>query len=418
MIKRIENIMNEQFEERIISLIQTKNLTNIDLALKLAKNQKIDVDSILEKHYAFSWFSQYIRFPQTMLKYKIMALLGIKVLDLANENITRLPKEIGYLTDLEILNLSNNQLKELPNEIGHLTKLEDLSLKNNLLTNIPNSINQLTRLMYIDLSDNCISTFPKELLKLGNPSYIDEFSIANNPIQFPPKEIPGNYIEFLHWFKQKTESFFQQDKNKSEWFYDIKWKPLTEQEIDYIEKKYSITFSYQHRAFLKVLHATNKQLHKWKEGDDEVYEMNKGLCHDWLEDDENIKKYLTWPYDYSGDKWRQKYENIAPKLVPINGHCFVMNEPENKLESPVLSVWDASDVFIWGWNMKSYLLKEFFKYLGIENNFINEKGEKCFQESDEYLNQEHNLMKYETIPIWYEVDCYNYKSMNKVNDGL
>ncbi|EMS87158.1 leucine rich repeat protein [Leptospira noguchii str. Cascata] len=42
----------------------------------------------------------------------------LELLDLSDNQLTTLPKEIGYLKKLWLLNLSRNQLKTLPKEIG------------------------------------------------------------------------------------------------------------------------------------------------------------------------------------------------------------------------------------------------------------------------------------------------------------
>lgn len=52
----------------------------------------------------------------------------VQTLDLSNNKLITLPKEIGQLKELEWLSLSKNQLKTLPKEIETLKKLEELFL--------------------------------------------------------------------------------------------------------------------------------------------------------------------------------------------------------------------------------------------------------------------------------------------------
>ncbi|EMN29254.1 leucine rich repeat protein [Leptospira interrogans serovar Pyrogenes str. L0374] len=52
----------------------------------------------------------------------------VQTLDLSNNQLITLPKEIGQLKELEWLSLSKNQLKTLPKEIETLKKLEELFL--------------------------------------------------------------------------------------------------------------------------------------------------------------------------------------------------------------------------------------------------------------------------------------------------
>lgn len=55
----------------------------------------------------------------------------VRILDLNENQLTTLPKEIGKLQNLQELGLSGNQLITLPKEIGQLKNLRWLSLKNN-----------------------------------------------------------------------------------------------------------------------------------------------------------------------------------------------------------------------------------------------------------------------------------------------
>jgi Leucine-rich repeat (LRR) protein len=56
---------------------------------------------------------------------------GWKDLNLSEKSISKLPLEIGQLTNLQILDLSYNGLTTLPKAIGQLTNLQQLDLSLN-----------------------------------------------------------------------------------------------------------------------------------------------------------------------------------------------------------------------------------------------------------------------------------------------
>ena len=67
-------------------------------------------------------------------RYSLIDLYNLQKLDMADKQLTELPREIGNLTNLQRLYLNNNQLSKLPPDIGNLTNLQTLDLHYNQLT--------------------------------------------------------------------------------------------------------------------------------------------------------------------------------------------------------------------------------------------------------------------------------------------
>ena len=107
-------------------------------------------------------------------------------LDLMNNQLTKLPPEIGQLSNLEQLNLSGNQLTELPPEITQLSNLPSLNLSRNQLTELPPEIGQLSNLQSLYLNSNQLTELPPEIGQLSN---LLSLYLRNNQLTELPPEI-------------------------------------------------------------------------------------------------------------------------------------------------------------------------------------------------------------------------------------
>ncbi|WBV56162.1 hypothetical protein PFY10_18340 [Chryseobacterium daecheongense] len=213
--------------------------------------------------------------------------------------------------------------------------------------------------------------------------------------------IPENLIEFLYWVKENTETLWSEDLETSgceEWIHGAKWIPLTDQQIDEVEKKYSIQFTPEHKEFLRILHTIDKKekIEYTEDGEDDAETLieENSLFYNWLQDDDEIKKMLEWPYrticeDVIGKNqvwlksWGKRpsekeerkktftdWYNEAPKLVPMHRHRFVVGDG-SFMHNPVLSIW-GSDIIVYGWNLRTYLLNELKYHLDIYETVYDE----------------------------------------------
>lgn len=249
--------------------------------------------------------------------------------------------------------------------------------------------------------------------------------------------IPEDLTEFLYWVKEKTETLWSEDLETSgcdEWIHGAKWLPLTDEQIDEVERKYSIQFTPDHKEFLRILHTIDrKEKYEYTESfddDAEVLIEETPFFYNWLEDDDEIKNKLNWPFEevlrdiFSevnspfwckswGERPKTKEEIIrvfthlyekAPKLIPITSHRFVVSDMK-LLHKPILSVW-GTDTIIYGWTIRTYLLNEIRDHLDIIKRIDYEDGQFDFRLTDEALEIHEKDFKYDeskVIPFWQEI---------------
>ncbi|MGB5444288.1 MAG: protein kinase, partial [Psychromonas sp.] len=100
----------------------------------------------------------------TLSQLKSGELSGIRHLRLS-ENLRSFPLEILSLADsLEILDLSNNELTSLPKEVIALHKLKIIFASNNLFETLPEVLGQCPNLEMVGFKANKINHVPEHSL--------------------------------------------------------------------------------------------------------------------------------------------------------------------------------------------------------------------------------------------------------------
>lgn len=213
----------EEEKKAIITLIESWNNDNINLALEILKGLN-PLIKIVKAHYRDllkSLFNKvrledFINFPQ-----KLGELIKSK-------------KEIPYFRELENvlplvpigrLNLSDNNLRSIPWWVFLMPQLTELNLRNNFISNIPSEIANLTKLEVLDLTINHIKTIPDAI---GNLSKLEKLQLDFNEIVFIPQSI--GKLTKLQWLcleANKIESLPQSVKAlQSLWWISIEKTPL------------------------------------------------------------------------------------------------------------------------------------------------------------------------------------------------
>ena len=218
----------------------------------------------------------------------------------------------------------------------------------------------------------------------------------------PTDEIPQHFgTEFLEWLQRATERAWSAVAERSlseferagvggtSWRNGTHWTGgLSEVEVDEAERRYGLDFPADYRLFLRTLHATTPRLAGAGFVDDrKMQPIDRPGFFDWRSDDEEIRGALAWPleslaFDVENNMlWPQTWGTrpntseerahrleellaAAPKLIPIVGHRFMVPvEPH-----VVLSVYQ-SDIIVYGYDFRSFLLAELAPLLSLERDF-------------------------------------------------
>ncbi|XP_031847023.1 leucine-rich repeat 47 [Nomia melanderi] len=119
---------------------------------------------------------------------QILRLQSLRILNLSNNQISSVPKELGLLQHLQELNLSQNRLDKAVkwtwlDQPAIKNNLKLLDISNNLLTMIPKEIGKLYAIVNLKASKNMLLHLPQSLGSLPNLKYLD---VSKNNLKYMP----------------------------------------------------------------------------------------------------------------------------------------------------------------------------------------------------------------------------------------
>ncbi|XP_071857022.1 leucine-rich repeat 47 [Bombus fervidus] len=134
---------------------------------------------------------------------QILRLQSLRILNLSDNQISSLPNELGTLQHLQELILSENRLdKALKwvwlDQVAIRSNLKLLDISNNMLHKLPQQIGKLESLVNLKASQNMLSFLPQSLGKLHNLKYLD---VSKNKLRY----LPGS-IRNLHFITVDVSS--------------------------------------------------------------------------------------------------------------------------------------------------------------------------------------------------------------------
>ena len=113
----------------------------------------------------------------------ICKLKKLKILELGNNFITKLPAELCNLTNLEVLDLSGNRIRKIPSEIRNMKNLQIVNLNKNNIDRLPNGLYALINLRELYLNHNKIKCISSKIFNLTNLTHLNLYK--NHIIDIP-----------------------------------------------------------------------------------------------------------------------------------------------------------------------------------------------------------------------------------------
>ncbi|XP_027746890.1 leucine-rich repeat-containing protein 40 [Empidonax traillii] len=168
-----------EIPEEMFDAVGTNPVTTVNFS----KNQLREVpprivelkDSVCDVNLGFNKISS--------ISLELCRLHKLTHLDLRNNVLASLPKEMEALTRLQIINLAFNRFKVFPSVLYHLPALETILLSNNQVGSIdPLQLKGMDMLGTLDLQNNDLLHVPPEL---GNCENLRTLLLEGNPFRTP-----------------------------------------------------------------------------------------------------------------------------------------------------------------------------------------------------------------------------------------
>lgn len=240
--------------------------------------------------------------------------------------------------------------------------------------------------------------------------------------------------EFLDWFRERTEAAWASYTPRTFEDYVVAgvgsaWQPgtrwlggLTEVEIDEIERTWALAFPPDYRLFLRRLHAVDRRMavahymaYDERSGESHLVPYERPAFYNWLTDTEALRGRFAWlheglefdvehdvpwretwgPKPVTLDAQKQRVRELvaeAPQLIPVFAHRYLLAEP-HCTGNPVLSIYQ-SDIIVYGYDLRSYLLHEFYDLLGLDLQQIRHEISDAYRE---------RFQTYTAIPFWGDI---------------
>lgn len=189
----------------VLSLEGIGYLTGIDV-FSCYKNNVTKIPPEIGKLTQLKYLDLRKAYSLVIVPPEIGKLIHLKKFHLYMTQVNLIPKEIENLKELEVLWISCNQLSEIPSEIGSLKSLIALDVHSNEIKTVPEEICNLKSLKSLDLSCCELKELPKDI---GNLKELETLNLFRNDL----KKLPPSIIKLENLSDLNVYDNYNLDEN-------------------------------------------------------------------------------------------------------------------------------------------------------------------------------------------------------------
>ncbi|CCW66566.1 unnamed protein product [Phytomonas sp. Hart1] len=170
-------------ELKVVTLPKAQDVEDITWQEELERCRRTSQADLMLFNYGFAEVPAEVYTPPP---------LHVVYLDLSQNALTSLPKELSCMVHLRKLLVSYNKLTVLPDTIGHLTQLEQIDASHNVIEDLPSSFDSLVNLQSIAMDYNNFCEIPSSILRIHSAHSRSVPQPSSELIVSFAKTIPGN----------------------------------------------------------------------------------------------------------------------------------------------------------------------------------------------------------------------------------
>ncbi|VFV40161.1 leucine-rich repeat and death [Lynx pardinus] len=166
------------------------------------------------------------------------------------------------MTQLKRLDISNNAIREIPRNIGELRSLVSLNAYNNQICYLPPSFLCLHDLQQLNFSGNNLTDLPRGIHNLFS---LKEINFDDNTLLRPPMEIcKGKQLYTIAHYLERAD---QRDEKILEKIFNIVAKNITGTNFKFLCQKLSLAISETDmptKSTISLSERVHQALNRWK----------------------------------------------------------------------------------------------------------------------------------------------------------